>query len=73
LITSSDFDIFESKVKIFDAFFKKQKQKKSNFSTSIPNFGVDFHLMINPIMGKGSLNRILYLIKKSFTYFPNIS
>jgi len=72
-IACFDFDIFEWKVEKFNVFLKKQEQKKLKFSTSIPNFEMDFHRIINPILGKGSLSHILCLIAKSFTYCPNIS
>ena len=72
LIASFDFDIFEWKVEKIDAFLKKQVQKKLNFSTSIPNFEMDFDFMIDLMMGKESLNHILFRIQKSFAYFRNI-
>ena len=71
LIASFDFDIFEWKVEKIDAFLRKQVQKKLNFSSSIPNFEMDFYVMINPIMGKVSLNHILCHIQKSFAYSRN--
>ena len=72
LIASFDFDIFEWKVEKIDAFLRKQVQKKLNFSTSIPNFEMDFDFMIDLMMGKESLNHILFRIQKSFAYFRNI-
>ena len=47
-------------------------KKKVNFSTSIPNFEMDFDFMIDLMMGKESLNHILFRIQKSFAYFQNI-
>ena len=72
-IACFDFDIFEWKVEKFNVFLKKQEQKKLKFSTSIPNFELDFHRIINPIIRKGRLSHILCLIAKSFTYCPNKS
>ena len=46
---------------------KKQQQKKLNFWTSTPNSKMNFHLVINLIMRKKSLNSIL-LSKKTIVY-----